>query len=168
CFPALALGMEKAEPDIMKRKPRDAKAGIFSGGMGVDIAYQGLMVSALVLLSFFIGNFMETGAWAIADSPAGTTMAFLTMSMAEIFHSFNMRSQRGSIFRLKSHNKMLIIATILTIIATTLVCEVPFLANAFGFTSVTLAEYAVAIGLGLLVVPIVEIVKLVQRKMEKN
>lgn len=63
---------------------------------------------------------------------------------------------------------MLIIATILTIIATTLVCEVPFLANAFGFTSVTLAEYAVAIGLGVLVVPIVEIVKFVQRKTEKN
>ncbi len=168
CFPALALGMEKAEPDIMERKPRNAKAGIFSGGMGIDIAYQGLMVSALVLLSFFVGNYMETGVWEITDSPAGTTMAFLTMSMAEIFHSFNMRSQRGSIFRLKSHNMMLIIAMILTIIATTLVCEVPFIANAFGFTGVTFAEYLVAIGLGLLVIPIVEVVKLVQRKIEKN
>ena len=167
CFPALALGMEEAEPDIMHRKPRNAKAGIFSDGMGIDIAYQGLMVSALVLLSYFVGHFMETGNWAIENSPAGTTMAFLTMSMAEIFHSFNMRSQRGSIFRLPRQNKILMGAAVLTLIATTLVCEVPFLANAFGFTAVTLAEYLVAILLGVLVVPIVEIVKLVQRALKK-
>ena len=167
CFPALALGMEKAEPDIMRRKPRDAKAGIFSGGMGIDIAYQGAMVSGLVLLSYFIGHFMESGVWEIAESPDGMTMAFLTMSMAEIFHSFNMRSQRGSIFRLGSNNKLLTIAAIFTLIATTLVCEVPFLAAAFGFSAVSLAEYLIAIGLGICVVPIVEIVKLVQRKLEK-
>jgi len=165
CFPALALGMEEAEPDIMERKPRDAKAGIFSGGMGIDIGYQGLMVSALVMLSYFIGHFMETGNWVIETSAEGMTMAFLTMSMAEIFHSFNMRSQRGSIFRLPTQNKMLLGAAILTLIATTLVCEVPVLAAAFGFSSVSLAEYLVAIGLGVLVIPIVEIVKFVQRKL---
>ena len=164
CFPALALGMEEAEPDIMERKPRDAKAGIFSGGMGIDIAYQGLMVSALVMISYFIGHFMETGNWTIETSADGMTMAFLTMSMAEIFHSFNMRSQRGSIFRLPKQNKMLLGAAILTLIATTLVCEVPVLAGAFGFSSVSLSEYLVAIGLGVLVIPIVEIVKFVQRK----
>jgi len=167
CFPALALGMEQAEPDIMRRKPRDAKAGIFSGGMGIDIAYQGAMVSGLVLLSYFIGHFMESGVWEIAESPEGMTMAFLTMSMAEIFHSFNMRSQRSSIFRLGSNNKLLTVAAIFTLIATTLVCEVPFLAAAFGFSAVSLAEYFIAIGLGICVVPIVEIVKLVQRKLEK-
>ena len=165
CFPALALGMEEAEPDIMERKPRDAKAGIFSGGMGIDIGYQGLMVSALVLISYFVGHFMETGNWTIETSADGMTMAFLTMSMAEIFHSFNMRSQRGSIFRLPTQNKMLLGAAVLTLIATTLVCEVPALAAAFGFTAVSLAEYIVAIGLGVLVIPIVEIVKLVQRKL---
>lgn len=168
CFPALALGMEKAEPDIMKRSPRDAKAGIFSGGMGIDIGYQGLMVSVLVLLSYFMGHYMKSGVWEIADSPDGMTMAFLTMSMAEIFHSFNMRSQRGSIFKLGSHNKLLIIAAIGTLVATTLVCEVPFLANAFGFTAVSLAEYFIAIGLGVLVVPIVETVKFIQRKTSKE
>ena len=167
CFPALALGMEKAEADIMRRKPRDAKAGIFAGGMGLDIGYQGLMVSALVLLSYFLGHFMESGVWEIANSEHGMTMAFLTMSMAEIFHSFNMRSQRGSIFKMGSHNKMLIGAAVFTLIATTVVCEVPFLANAFQFSSVSLAEYAVAVGLGLLVVPIVEIVKFFQRKVAK-
>ena len=167
CFPALALGTEKAEPNIMKRKPRDAKAGIFAGGMGVDIAYQGVLVTILTILSYFIGHFVETGNWEITNSAHGMTMAFLTMSMAEIFHSFNMRSQRGSIFKLGSHNKMMIGAAIFTLIATTVVCEIPFLANAFQFSSVSLAEYAVAIGLGLLVIPIVEIVKFYQRKAAK-
>ena len=168
CFPALALGMEEAEPDIMERSPRDAKAGIFSGGMGIDIAYQGIMVSVLTLLSYFIGHFMETGNWEITNSAEGMTMAFLTMSMAEIFHSFNMRSQRGSIFRLPTQNKLLIGAAVVTLIATTVVCEVPFLATAFGFSSVSFAEYIIAIGLGVLVIPIVEIVKLIQRKTAKN
>lgn len=167
CFPALALGMEEAEPDIMERKPRDAKAGIFADGMGIDIGYQGFMVSALVLLSYFIGHFMETGNWAITDSAEGMTMAFLTMSMAEIFHSFNMRSQHGTIFRLPTQNKILIGAAILTLIATTVVCEVPFLAAAFGFASVSLAEYVIAIALGALVIPIVETVKFFQRKAAK-
>ena len=168
CFPALALGMEKAEPGIMKRKPRDAKEGVFAGGMGVDIAYQGVMLSALTILSYFVGHFMETGNWAITNSEHGMTMAFLTMSMAEIFHSFNMRSQRGSIFGLGSFNKVLGIAAVGSLIATTLVCEIPFLANAFGFAPVSLTEYAVAIGLAVLTIPVVEIVKLVQRKLAKN
>ena len=168
CFPALALGMEKAEADIMRRRPRSANSGIFSDGMGIDIAYQGVMVAILTLASFFIGHFMETGNWVIGDSAHGTTMAFLTMSMAEIFHSFNMRSQRGSIFRLKSHNKTLWFAAIGSLILTTVVCEVPFLANAFGFTPVELSEYGVAIILGALVIPIVEIVKLIQRTIAKR
>ncbi len=168
CFPALALGMEKAEPNIMKRKPRDAKAGIFAGGMGIDVVYQGALVTVLVLLSYFIGHFMETGNWAITNSAHGTTMAFLTMSMAEIFHSFNMRSQRQSIFKLGSQNKVLLMAALGSLVATTLVCEVPFLAAAFEFTSVEPIEYLVAIALGACVVPIVEIVKLIQRKVSKN
>jgi Ca2+-transporting ATPase len=168
CFPALALGMEEAEPDIMERNPRDAKAGIFSGGMGFDIAYQGIMVSSLTLLSYFIGHFMESGVWEIANSAAGMTMAFLTMSMAEIFHSFNMRSQRKSIFTLGSQNKTLWFASIGSLIATTLVCEIPFLANAFGFASVSIWEYLVAIALGALVIPVVELVKLFQRLAAKN
>ncbi|MBE6535002.1 MAG: cation-translocating P-type ATPase [Ruminococcaceae bacterium] len=168
CFPALALGTEKAEPNIMKRKPREAKAGIFSGGMGIDIAYQGVLVTVLTLASYFIGHYMETGDWTISNSAHGMTMAFLTMSMAEIFHSFNMRSQRGSIFKLGSQNKLLWLASIGSLVATTLVCEVPFLANAFGFASVGFDEYLVAIGLGFIVIPVVEIVKLIQRHVGKK
>ena len=167
CFPALALGMEKAEPGIMKRKPRPAKAGIFAGGMGVDIAYQGLMISALTIASYFIGHFMESGLWEITESADGMTMAFLTMSMAEIFHSFNMRSQRGSLISLKSTNVLLNGAAIASLVLTTAVCEIPLLANAFGFTSVELPEYLVAIALAFLTIPLVELVKWVQRKKNK-
>ena len=165
CFPALALGMEKGERDIMRRSPRPASAGVFAGGMGVDIAYQGLVVSALTLVSYFIGHYIESGVWEIANSPDGTTMAFLTMSMAEIFHSFNMRSQRGSIFGIGNHNKMLYLAAVGSLIMTTAVCEIPLLAEAFGFASVELNEYLIAIGLGFCVIPIVELVKFIQRKL---
>ena len=168
CFPALALGMEKAEPNIMMRKPRNSKAGIFADGMGVDIAYQGVLVTVLTILSYFIGHFMETGNWEITNSAHGMTMAFLTMSMAEVFHSFNMRSQRGSMFTLGSQNKTLWIAGIGSLVATTLVCEIPFLANAFGFASVGISEYLIALALGFVVIPVVELVKLIQRKVAKN
>ena len=160
CFPALALGMEKAEPNIMRRKPRDAKAGIFADGMGFDIGYQGSLVTILVLISYFIGNNM-------GGAEHGTTMAFLTMSMAEIFHSFNMRSQRQSIFTLGTKNNFLLLAGVGSFIATTIVCEIPFLADAFKFAGVGLTEYIIAIILGICIIPVVEIVKLVQRNLVK-
>ena len=162
CFPALALGMEKAERNIMSRSPRNPKDGIFSGGLGFDVAYQGVMVAALVLVSFLVGSH-----WQLENSSHGTTMAFLTMSMAEIFHSFNMRSSRGSVFTIGHQNKTLWIAGLGSLLATTAVCEVPFLASAFGFGRVGLVEYGIAIGIGFCVVPIVEIVKLIQRKIAK-
>ncbi len=168
CFPALALGMERAEPGLMRRKPRDKKEGVFAGGMGADIAYQGALVTLLTLISYFIGHFVETGNWAVTNSAHGMTMAFLTMSMAEIFHSFNMRSQRGSIFRLGSVNKVLLFAALGSFVLTTLVCEIPFLAKAFEFTRVDLKEYLIAILLGVLVIPVVEIVKFIQRKTAKE
>jgi Ca2+-transporting ATPase len=168
CFPALALGMERAEPDIMKRKPRNAKSGIFSGGMGADIAYQGIFVALITVASYFIGHFVEYNSFGFTDSAHGMTMAFLTMSMAEVFHSFNMRSQRGSIFTLGSQNKTLWFAGIGSLILTTLVCEIPFIAGAFGFVSVGIVEYLIAMGLALLVIPVVEIVKIFQRKKNKT
>ena len=170
CFPALALGMESAEPNIMRRSPRKAADGIFSGGMGVDVLYQGVFISLLTIAAYFIGHFMEAGIWEIPAnglSPDGTTMAFVTMSMAEIFHSINMRSQRGSIFRLRTKNKMLIFSSLGSLLATTLVCEVPVLARAFDFTSVELNEYLVALALGACIIPLVELVKLIQRRRSK-
>ena len=168
CFPALALGTEKAEKDVMQKKPRDSKAGVFAGGMGVDVLYQGVVVAILVLVSFFVGHYINEGVWTFENSSHGTTMAFLTMSMAEIFHSFNMRSQRGSLFGIKRQNKWLWGAGAGSLLATALVCEVPFLASAFGFASVGIVEFAVAIGIGACVIPIVETVKLIQRKLAKK
>ena len=164
CFPALALGLERGEPNIMRRKPRSSSDGVFAGGVGVDVAYQGLVVAILTLAAYFIGHFMEAGVWEIAESPDGITMAFLTMSMAEIFHSFNMRSQRGSLFSLKTQNVALLFAGIASLVCTTAVLYVPFLANAFGFEHINLSEYAVALALAFAVIPIVEVVKLCQRK----
>ncbi len=163
CFPALALGVEKAEPNVMKRKPRNSKAGIFADGMGVDVLYQGLMISVLVLFSYFLGHYIEQGNWALTSSQDGMTMAFLTMSFAEIFHCFNMRSQRGSIFSLKKQNGVLWLAALASLAMTLVVCEVPFLATAFELTHISLSEYAIAIGLGFCVLPIVELVKWIQR-----
>ena len=170
CFPALALGIEKGEADLMKRKPRNPKDGIFAGGLGIDVVYQGVLVSALTVLAFLIGNYFEHGVWSLlnADSGHGITMAFLTMSMAEIFHSFNMRSQRGSIFKLKTQNGILWGAGALSLILTTLVIEVPFLADAFDFEPIGPKEYIIALGLAFAVIPIVEIVKLIQRSLAKK
>ena len=166
CFPALALGMEKAEPDTMCRPPRDSKEGIFSGGLLGDIAYQGILVTVLTIASYIIGNCFEVGYFAMPKgvSQHGMTMAFLTMSMCEIFHSFNLRSQRQSIFRLKSQNKILWAAMLGSLLLTTALLEVPFLADAFGFTPIGAAEYGIAMGLAVLVIPVVEIVKFFQRK----
>lgn len=167
CFPALALGMEKGESDIMKREPRNSRDGIFAGGMGFDIAYQGVLVTILTLLSYFIGHYVESGVFEIAESADGMTMAFLTLSMIEIFHSFNMRSRRGSIFTMKSHNKWLWGAMLLSFVLTTAVIEIPALANAFSFQPIDFHEYLIAMGLAIVIIPIMEITKAIQRSMGK-
>lgn len=166
-LPALALGLEREEPDIMNRPPRSSKEGIFSGGMGFDIFFQGLIVTVMVLASFIIGEYIQNGQWAFVDSADGTTMAFLTLSMTEIFHSLNMRARRTSIFKLGHQNKYLWFAMGLSFFLTTTVIYVPFLSNAFGFTSISLQEYAIAMGLSVLIIPIMEVTKFFQRRMEK-
>ena len=170
CFPALALGMEKAEPDVMNRPPRNSREGIFAGGLLGDMIYQGILVTALTILSYWMGNFFETGVFSIPSgvSEHGMTMAFLTMSMCEIFHSFNLRSQRNSVFRLHGQNPVLWAAMIGSLILTTAVLEVPFLANAFGFTPVGAAEYGIALCLAILVIPVVEAVKFFQRRCRRE
>ena len=167
CFPALALGMEKSESDIMKNPPRDPKEGIFAGGMGFDVFFQGFIVTVLVMISYIVGHYVESGVWEFVDSADGTTMAFLTLSMVEIFHSLNMRSRRGSLFTLKTHNKFLFAAMIASLILTTAVIEIPALANAFDFTPIDLDEYCIALGLAVLIIPIMEIIKFIQRKLGK-
>lgn len=171
CFPALALSMEKGEKDLMKRPPRKSSDGIFAGGVGFDVVYQGLFVTLLTLAAYFIGHFMEAGRWEITESADGMTMAFLTMSMCEIFHSFNMRSQHGSTVSMLLHgsfNKYIFGSTVLSLITTALVIEVPFLADAFDFTTIDAREFFTALGLAFLIIPLVEIVKAIERAVIKN
>lgn len=171
CFPALALAMEKGEKNIMSRPPRNSKDGIFSGGVGFDIFYQGLFVTGLTLAAYFIGHYIEAGVWEITNSPDGMTMAFLTMSMCEIFHSLNMRSQRGSTVAMTfrgSHNMYLFGSCLLSLLMTTVVIYVPFLANAFDFQTIDLMEYAVALALAFAIIPLVEIVKAIERAVDKR
>ena len=167
-LPALALGMEKGEQDAMNQPPRDSKEGIFAGGVGIDVLYQGALVSVLTLAAYFIGHYIESGVWEFVDSPDGMTMAFLTMSMAEIFQSFNMRSRRGSLFAMKNQNKYLWGAGILALVLTTVVIYVPFLANAFEFTAISFKEYIVALVLAFMIIPLVEIGKVIARAVSKK
>ena len=168
CFPALALGVEKGEPDLMQRPPRKASDGIFAGGLGIDVFYQGALVTVLTMAAYFVGHYLEAGVWEITQSPDGVTMAFLTMNMAEIFHSFNMRSQRNSVFKLHSHNKFLWGAMLLSLVLTTAVIYLPGISDAFGFEHISLLEYVVALGFAVCVIPVVEIVKAIQRSLARR
>ncbi len=176
CLPALSLGMEKPEGDIMKRRPRDSKEGIFAGGLGFGVVYQGALVTIITLISYYIGRFVlaemhhaeAIAAGTYSAEMLGSSMAFLTLSMAEIFHSFNMRSLKGSIFTMKKQNAWLWGAALISLALTTLVIEVDFLANAFELAHLDLTEYGIAMALAFCVIPIVEVVKLIQRLISKK
>ncbi len=152
-FPAIALGMEEAEPDIMSKPPRKSNEGIFAGGMAAGVVYQGIVVAVLTLLSFYIGF----GQSQIT----GMTMAFLTLSLCEIFHSINMRSRTKSIFRLKTHNRVLFGAMILSLVLTLAVIYIPGINVIFNLEALSLTNLLIGTGLALVVIPVVEIVKLV-------
>ena len=168
CFPAIGLGMEKGDPDIMKRKPRPKDEGIFAGGLGVNCFIQGFAVSIITLISYFIGEYIENGAFHIVTSEDGMTMAFLTLSMAEMFHSLNMRSLDKSIFHIKGQNKYLLYSLLGSLVLTVCVLYIPFLRDAFSFTHISITEFLIALGMAFLIIPIVEIQKLIQRAIKKN
>ena len=179
CFPALALGMEDPEADVMKRKPRDSKEGIFAGGIGAAVFYQGVLVTLITLASYLIGRYVLVAtdphaaglvgeALDAYGAKVGTSMAFLTLSLCEICHAFNMRSLHGSIFKMKNQNWWLWGAGILSFILTTVVIEVPFLADAFELAQLDLPEYGIAFGLAVLIIPIVEIAKVIHRAIDKK
>ncbi len=158
--PAMALGMEKAEADSMQKPPRDPKETIFADGLGTDVIYQGLLIAALTLISFFIG--VQT------SQVTGMTMAFFTLSMCEIFHAINMHSRTGSIFANKSLNKYLLGAMVLSFILTFIVMYIPGLNTMFQLTPLPAEEFFIAFGLAITIIPVVEIVKMVKRKLKKK
>ncbi|MCL2665189.1 MAG: cation-translocating P-type ATPase, partial [Defluviitaleaceae bacterium] len=175
--PAIALGMEPAQKGIMERPPRGKNEGVFSNGLGFDVIYQGVLVALLTLAAYFTVYYMHKNvlidsgtltddSYAIVKEFA-TTSAFLTMAMCEIFHSWNMRSFRQSIFTLKNHNFLLWGAMILSLALTLSVIYIPFLSDLFFFEPLTIPELTVSLGLSVMIIPLVEAVKFVQRKIGK-
>ncbi len=168
CFPALALGMEREEAGVMQRPPRPSGESIFAGGLGLDVIWQGVLVTALTLAAYFVGVRVDTGFWQLAQNGVGVSMAFLTMSMTEIFHSFNMRSQRGSVFTVQGQNPYLWAAMLGSLALTTAVLFFPPAAAAFDFAPITLREYGLAMALAASVIPAVELGKALLRKKNKK
>ncbi|HED24862.1 MAG TPA: cation-translocating P-type ATPase, partial [Firmicutes bacterium] len=152
-FPAIALGMEPVEKDVMERKPRPKNEGIFTGGLGVQVLLQGVMFAVLTMIGFAAG-WNSTG-----DIITGRTMAFLVLALSQIFHSFNMRSNH-SLFKIGFlTNIYLTCASGLSIILVAVIAFNPFLAFTFGLTMLTAEFYLFALFLALVPVPVLELAK---------
>ncbi|MBQ8510553.1 MAG: cation-translocating P-type ATPase [Clostridia bacterium] len=151
-LPAIALGMEDVEPDIMERKPKPKNEGIFAGGLGLQVILQGIMFGALTLASYFIGC-------RAGGEEVGRTMAFLTLALSQIVQAFNMRSGK-SLFKIGLFsNKKLTGAALLSLILVALVSFTPINAI-FGMVFLSGVNYAIAIGLALVPAVVMEISKL--------
>lgn len=162
--PGLALGMEKAEGNLMKRKPRNSNEGVFSDGAGSSMIIHGVIMAFIVLLSFFIGQYIELGHYGVFESVDGMTMAFLTANLVEMFYAVCMRTQKESILKLKTRNRWLLGSFILSLFFTLIVIYVPALSKLLGLASISFKEFAIAFGLAFLVIPITEVAKYFQRR----
>ncbi len=164
-FPALSMGFEKAEKDVMTRPPRPAKQGLFADGLGLDLILQGVFIAGLTLIAYFIGN-----GWQIVYSGdnTGITCAFLTFCMIKLFHAFNIRSFRRSVFRPEDHNVFLIAASVISLALTTAVVYIPGINSAFGFTPIGAGTYFICMALAFAVIPFVEIIKLIRYVVSKR
>ncbi|HQM02408.1 MAG TPA: cation-translocating P-type ATPase [Ruminococcus flavefaciens] len=160
CFPAVGLGMEAAEDGIMKRKPRKSGTHIFSDGMGINLLWQGFVIAALTFISYMIGYH--------TSPETGTTMAFLTLSLCEMLHAWNMRSLKGSVFTLKHSNNFLLFSVIASMLLTIPIIFVPVLRNVFSLVQLSGTQILYAILLAVAIMPVVELVKAVQRAKDKS
>ncbi len=145
-LPAIALGMEAVEPDIMDRKPKPKNEGIFAHGLGTRVVLQGIMFAALTLIGFKVGESV-TGLLE-----GGQTMAFMVLALCQIVQAYNMRSEH-SLFKIGMFkNKNLNLAALTS---TLLVALVLFTPVGIAFGMVTLPWHLYLIGLGLILVPLV-------------
>ncbi len=172
-LPGLALGMEKAEGDVMKRKPRSSSEGIFSNGAGVDMVWQGLYLAFIEILAYVIGHKLELGTFGGIFNGEycvnAVAMAFLTVNFAEICCCINMRSRRHSLFSkemFKNFNWWLFGATILTVLITLAAVYVPGLCEVFDIVPGTFQtnELLICVGLSLSTFPVFELGKLIRNK----
>ena len=161
-LPAIAIGLETPEKDIMERKPMDSKKGIFADGLWSKIILEGIMIGMLTLIAFSIGN-------KYYGVEVGRTMAFISMGLLELVHSFNIKSEK-SIFKVGIlENKFLIGSFILGIFVQTIVVFIPALANIFNVTNLTGVQWGITLGISLLPIPIMELQKKVNREnIKKN
>ena len=160
-LPGLALGMEKAEEGVMKRKPRPSNESVFSNGAGLDIVLQGIYMATIILTSFFIGYKMD-------GHLNGMTMAFLTINLAELFHAISMRTQRGSLIKLKTFNWWLLGALTLTFLLNIALIYVPAFEVLFDFAPINFTEFMIALALAFSVLPVLEVYKFIMRTIDKN
>ena len=160
-LPAIALGMEAVEPDVMDKKPKPRDEGIFAGGLGIRVVLQGIMFAALTLVAFKVGE----GVTGLLEG--GQTLAFMVLALSQVVQAYNMRSDR-SLFRIGPFgNKTLNLASLTSVALMVLVLFTPVRA-AFGLVTLTPALYL--FGLGLILVPLVvmELGKLLGRAGRKN
>lgn len=161
-FPALSLGVEKAETDVMSLPPRKSNTSLFAGSMGKDILIQGLMQTALVMLSFCLGYFV------MGSKQEASTMAFVSLCIIQLFHSFNLRSQRHSVLNKNLFkNKYLNLSALLGIALTVGVVLIPGVNTVFEAVPLDIYEWLVALGVSVAIVPLVELQKLIERKIAK-
>ena len=166
--PGLALGMERAEEGLMKRKPRPADESLFSNGSGVVMLVQGILMGVLIFFSFLFGEWLENGRWALTASADGTTMAFLTCNFSQMFSAFNNRSLTESIFKMKHQNWWLWGALLWTIVLTCGVLFIPPLCRLFGLVSISFKEFVIALGFAFINIIVSEIAKLIRKGKKKN
>lgn len=153
-LPAIALGMEDVEPDVMEKKPKPKNEGLFAHGLGIRIILQGLMFALLVLIGFKVGENV-TGQLA-----GGQTMAFMVLAISQVIHAFNMRSDR-SLFKIGAFkNKKLNLAVLGSILLMLIVLLTP-VGIAFGVIILPAKLYALGIGLAFVPVVVMEISKAV-------
>ncbi len=166
-LPALSLGIEDAEKDVMDYPPRNARGSLFAGKMGIDILIQGVMQTILVMTSFCLGHYaLKDG---LANEGVGMTMAFITLCLIQLFHSYNLRSQNNTLFTKKIfHNKWLngsFVVGALLILAVTLI---PPLMTIFDTTALSGIEWLLSVGLAVMIIPFIEVQKAIERAMEKR
>ena len=171
-FPALSLGTEKAEKDVMLQPPRKNQSSLFSGQLGKDIIIQGIMQTALVMTSYLVGNY----ALGQHHSEA-MAMAFISLCFIQLFHAFNLRSQRNSIINKGFFsNKFLDLSALLGIALTLFVVLTPGVNTIFLDLSeaeaasfhLTWSEWLISVGVAIAIIPLVEIQKLAEKLIEKK
>jgi Ca2+-transporting ATPase len=161
-FPAFALALEPSDPDVMQRSPRNPNESLLSPSFAGLIVWQGLLLTGVTLLAFGIG--MQWHGTEGDGLRAATTMAFMTLALSQVFHAFDARSQRRSIFTSRLFtNGWLWAAVGVCIILQIAAVYVPLLQKVLQTVPPTMAEWGVILGCSLLPVLVVELVKVIQR-----